>query len=190
MARKKTTRKRTAQKRPTKTTVAGKKGRKNKASSKKTAKKKTAKKKTAKKKTAKKKTAKKKTAKKKTARKASAHRSTSANKRAANKQSRKTSGATKRSTAAAGSLGRPKVTGEEKLFLLFKQDYHARQVFDFLRVDTVKELEQYSPDQIVKLLSQPIRQAVQQIRLKLAENNRSLADDKEYTRRFKERSGP
>ncbi|MAV35875.1 MAG: hypothetical protein CMJ59_10480 [Planctomycetaceae bacterium] len=185
MARKKTTRKRTAQKRPTKTTVAGKKGRKNKASSKKTAKKKTAKKKTAKKKTAKKKTAK-----KKTARKASAHRSTSANKRAANKQSRKTSGATKRSTAAAGSLGRPKVTGEEKLFLLFKQDYHARQVFDFLRVDTVKELEQYSPDQIVKLLSQPIRQAVQQIRLKLAENNRSLADDKEYTRRFKERSGP
>jgi len=185
MARKKTTRKRTAQKRPTKTTVAGKKGRKDKASSKKTAKKKTAKKKTAKKKTAKKKTAK-----KKTARKASAHRSTSANKRAANKQSRKTSGATKRSTAAAGSLGRPKVTGEEKLFLLFKQDYHARQVFDFLRVDTVKELEQYSPDQIVKLLSQPIRQAVQQIRLKLAENNRSLADDKEYTRRFKERSGP
>ena len=32
-----------------------------------------------------------------------------------------------------GSLGRPKVTGEEKLFLLFKQDYHARQVFSFKR---------------------------------------------------------
>ena len=94
----------------------------------------------------------------------------------------------KRTPPTAGSLGRPRVTGEEKLFLLFKQDFHARQVFDFLRVTTVKELEQYSPEQIIKLLSQPVRQAVEQIRIKLAENNRSLADDKDYTRRFKERS--
>ena len=86
-----------------------------------------------------------------------------------------------------GSLGRPKVTGEEKLFLLFKQDYHARQVFSFLGVETVKELEQFEPDQIIKLLSQPIRQAVQQIRAKLAENNRSLHGDKDFALRLKER---
>ena len=71
------------------------------------------------------------------------------------------------SASTKGTLGRPKVTGEEKLFLLFKQDYHARQVFGFLGVETVKELEQYEPAQIIKLLSQPIRQAVRQIRAKL-----------------------
>ena len=80
------------------------------------------------------------------------------------------------------------MTGEEKLFLLFKQDYHARQVFGFLGVETVKELEQYEPDQIIKLLSQPIRQAVRQIRAKLAENNRSLRGDKEFALRFQERN--
>ena len=79
------------------------------------------------------------------------------------------------------------MTGEEKLFLLFKQDYHARQVFSFLGVETVKELEQFEPDQIIKLLSQPIRQAVQQIRAKLAENNRSLHGDKDFALRLKER---
>ena len=92
------------------------------------------------------------------------------------------------SASTKGTLGRPKVTGEEKLFLLFKQDYHARQVFGFLGVETVKELEQYEPDQIIKLLSQPIRQAVRQIRAKLAENNRSLRGDKEFALRFQERN--
>ena len=94
------------------------------------------------------------------------------------------------SASTKGTLGRPKVTGEEKLFLLFKQDYHARQVFSFLGVETVKELEQYEPDQIIKLLSQPIRQAVRQIRAKLAENNRSLHGDKEFALRFQERNRP
>ena len=126
--------------------------------------------------------AKKKTAKKKTAKKKPAKKKTLGGSKSRQSQSGRTS------PAPTGSLGRPKVTGEEKLFLLFKQDYHARQVFSFLGVDTVKELEQYGPDQIIKLLSQPIRQAVQQIRSKLAENNRSLDGDKEFTLRFKERA--
>ena len=107
------------------------------------------------------------------------------------KKKRATTGSTSPSKARGAtktsSLGRPKVTGEEKLFLLFKQDYHARQVFSFLGVETVKELEQFEPDQIIKLLSQPIRQAVQQIRAKLAENNRSLHGDKDFALRLKER---
>ena len=131
---------------------------------------------------AKKKTAKKKPAKKKPAKKKPAKKKTLGGSKSRQSQSGRTS------PAPTGSLGRPKVTGEEKLFLLFKQDYHARQVFSFLGVDTVKELEQYGPDQIIKLLSQPIRQAVQQIRSKLAENNRSLDGDKEFTLRFKERA--
>lgn len=78
------------------------------------------------------------------------------------------------------SLGRPKVTAEEQLYMLFHEDYHARQVFDFLRVQTVKDLEQYSPQQIVRLLSKPITETVNRIRRKLAEKNRHLQDDVEF----------
>lgn len=85
------------------------------------------------------------------------------------------------------SLGRPLITGEEKLFLLFREDYHARQVFDFLRVETVKELEQFSPQEIVQRLSQPIRQTVEGIRRRLAEKNRCLAGDEDYAARYKEK---
>jgi hypothetical protein len=81
---------------------------------------------------------------------------------------------------ASATLGRPLVTGEEKLYLLFKEDYHARQVFDFLRVETVKDLEQYTPQDIVHILSKPIRQTVDGIRRRLAEKNRCLAGDEEF----------
>lgn len=88
--------------------------------------------------------------------------------------------------AASPSLGRPKVTGEELLFLLFKEDYHARQIFDFLRVERVRDLEQFSPQEIVKLLSRPITDTVQRIRRKLAEKNRSLKDDAAFVQEFQE----
>jgi hypothetical protein len=87
--------------------------------------------------------------------------------------------------SAAPALGRPKVTGDELLFLLFKEDYHARQIFDFLRVEKVRELEQYSPQQIVKLLSRPITETVERIRRRLAEKNRCLQDDAEYAAELK-----
>ena len=140
-----------------------------------------------KKKAVKKKAVKKKAVKKK----AVGHVGKSSTTKTTRKKKRATTGSTSPSKARGAtktsSLGRPKVTGEEKLFLLFKQDYHARQVFSFLGVETVKELEQFEPDQIIKLLSQPIRQAVQQIRAKLAENNRSLRGDKDFALRLKER---
>ncbi|MBS0205304.1 MAG: hypothetical protein JSS49_20565 [Planctomycetes bacterium] len=78
------------------------------------------------------------------------------------------------------SLGRPLVTQEEKLYMLFHNDYHARQVFEFLRVETVKELEQYSPQQIIHLLSKPIRTTVDRIRQRLAELKRSLREDESF----------
>lgn len=91
-------------------------------------------------------------------------------------------GAAKRkpTVKAAPRLPRPKITGEEKLYLLFKEDYHARQVFDFLRVETVKELEQFSPGQIIQRLSQPILGTVEMIRRKLADYNRCLAGDERF----------
>ena len=85
--------------------------------------------------------------------------------------------ASRKQPSAQPSLGRPLVTGEELLFMLFKEDYHARQIFDFLRVERVKELEAFSPDEIVKILSQPITETVNRIRRKLAEKHRSLKND-------------
>jgi len=129
------------------------------------------KKKAAKKKVAKKRVPKKKTATKK--KKAVAKKKTAKNK----KKSTKTK---------QPSLGRPKVTGDEKLFMLFRENFHARQIFDFLRVNTVKELEQYSPEEIIRLLTKPVRQTVDSIRRGLAEKNRSLKDDQPFVTRFKE----
>jgi hypothetical protein len=83
------------------------------------------------------------------------------------------------------TLGRPLVTNEEKLYMLFKEDYHARQIFEFLRVETVKDLEQFSPEQIVRLLSKPIRTTVDRIRQKLAEKNRHLLEDVKYAAEWK-----
>lgn len=78
------------------------------------------------------------------------------------------------------SLGRPLVTQEEKLYMLFKDDFHARQIFEFLRVQTVKELEQYSPSQIVRILSKPLTNTVERIRQRLAEMKRSLREDEAF----------
>lgn len=86
----------------------------------------------------------------------------------------------------AAHLGRVLVSQEEKLYMLFHEDYHARQIFEFLRAETVKDLEQYTPQQIVKLLSQPIQQTVQRIRRKLAEKNRHLAGDEAFVVEYKQ----
>ena len=91
------------------------------------------------------------------------------------------------------SLGRPLVTQEEKLYMLFKDDYHARQIFEFLRVFTVKELEEFSAQQIVRRVSKPVFDTVDRIREKLAGMKRSLRDDEafaaEYRQQHKEKKG-
>lgn len=84
------------------------------------------------------------------------------------------------SSASEVSLGRPLVTQEEKLYMLFHDDYQARQVFEFLRVDTVKELEQFSQQQIVHMMSKPLRLTVERIRQRLAQYKRSLKDDEQF----------
>jgi hypothetical protein len=78
------------------------------------------------------------------------------------------------------SLGRPLVTQEEKLYMLFHDDYQCRQVFEFLRVETVKDLEQFTAQQIVHLMSRPIRMTVDRIRQRLAQFKRSLKDDEQF----------
>jgi hypothetical protein len=83
------------------------------------------------------------------------------------------------------SLGRPTVTAEEKLFMLFHEDYEARQVFEFLRAETVADLEQHTPQDIIHRLSRPIRETVDRIRQRLADRNRCLAGDEEFAARHK-----
>ena len=78
------------------------------------------------------------------------------------------------------SLGRPTVTAEEKLFMLFHEDYEARQVFEFLRAETVADLEKFTPHDIIHRLSRPIREMVDRIRVKLADRNRCLAGDQQF----------
>lgn len=104
-------------------------------------------------------------------------------KTAAKKATAKKATAGKKKGAArktAASLGRPKVTGDEKLYLLFRDDYHARQIFEFLRVETVRDLEQFGPQEIIDRLSHPIRQTVDRIRTLLADKNRALKDDRPF----------
>ena len=84
-----------------------------------------------------------------------------------------------------GSLGRPLVTQEEKLYMLFHEDYEARQVFEFLQVETVADLVKLSHEEIIKVLTAPVRRTVQRIRQRLAEKNRSLQGDEEFTRQHK-----
>ena len=59
------------------------------------------------------------------------------------------------------SLGRPKVVGEELLDLVFKEDFYARQIFVFLGVRTVRELEEFPPEQIFERAAQPIRETIE-----------------------------
>ncbi len=134
---------------------------------------------------AKKKAAKKKTAKKKASTKKAAARTPK--KKAGKKKAAKSTKSTRKKTAprkkkktAAPKLGRPKITGDEKLYMLFKDDYHARQIFEFLRVSTVRELEVHTPADIVKQLSKPIRQTVDRIRQALAQRNRCLSGDEDF----------
>jgi len=96
--------------------------------------------------------------------------------------------AKKKTAKRKPSLGRPTVTAEEKLFMLFHEDYEARQVFEFLRAESVADLEKFSPHDIIHRLSRPIRETVNRIRTKLAERNRCLAGDEEFAVEHKRKS--
>jgi hypothetical protein len=91
--------------------------------------------------------------------------------------------------AAATSLGRPQIAADEPLFMLFREDFHARQIFEYLRVQTVRELERHQAREIVKQLTRPVVESVERIRLKLAEKNRCLSGDEEYLREYRTLSG-
>lgn len=89
-------------------------------------------------------------------------------------------------SAAKKSLGRPRIPGDARLDLIFQKDYQAREVFEFLGVTTLRDLERFGPDEIIQKLTSPMVQTVGRIRKALAVANRSLADDAEFAIEFRE----
>lgn len=140
-----------------------------------------ARKKVAKKKVAKK-AARKKAASKKSTKKASKKKA-AAKKKTAKKAAKKKKTA-KKKTARPMPLGRPKVTLDSKLDELFLKDYEVRQVFEFLSVATLRELEGHRPDEIVEKLTAPMVQAVGRIRKMLALQKRCLKGDEKFAKEF------
>jgi hypothetical protein len=82
------------------------------------------------------------------------------------------------------SLGRVKVAADARLDLLFQKDYQAREIFDFLKVQTLRELEEHAPQEIIDRLTGPMVQTVQRIRKTLALVHRHLAKDEKFAKEF------
>lgn len=113
-------------------------------------------------------------------------------KKPARKKSKTSGRSTTRKAAAARrkvkkpkTLGRPRLPSDAKLDLVFQKDYQAREIFGFLRVQTLRELEEWSPDEIIEKLTGPMVQTVQRIRKALALSNRCLANDLKFALDFK-----
>ena len=85
----------------------------------------------------------------------------------------------------ASGLGRVKISSDARLDVVFQKDYQAREIFDFLRVQTLRELEEHSPDQILERLAGPMFHTVQRIRKALALVNRHLARDEKFAEAFR-----
>ena len=70
--------------------------------------------------------------------------------------------------------------------MLFQKDYQARELFEFLRISTLKELEQYPPEEIIERMTRPVVQTVDRIRKALALNNRALKNDEDFAHAFRD----
>jgi hypothetical protein len=145
-----------------------------------------AKKKPAKKKATKKKSAvKKPSPKKKSAKtKRPAPKKTTKKKGVAKKSAKKKPALKKTAKNKQKSLGRPRITADTKLDRVFHKDYQAREIFDFLEVHTLRELEQFGPQEIIDRLTGPMVQTVQRIRKAMAMINRSLSKDLKFALEF------
>lgn len=152
-------------------------------------KKKTAVKKTAKKKAGKKATHKKTAAKKTRSTKTPVKKLPTAKKKTATKKKAGAKAKHRKAKGAAKSLGRPRVAGDANLDQFFTRDYEVREVFAFLRVATLKELEAFGPEEIVEKLTAPVIRTVDRIRKALAINNRCLKNDHAFAMAFQKALG-
>jgi hypothetical protein len=84
----------------------------------------------------------------------------------------------------SSGFGRVRVPVDARLDLVFQKDYQAREIFDFLKVQSIRELEQFAPDEILDRLTGPMQQTVLRIRKTLALLNRHLARDEKFAKEF------
>lgn len=92
-----------------------------------------------------------------------------------------------RTSKPARKLGRSQIPIDAPLDIVFQNDQPAREAFVFLGIHTVRELEEFEPDELVRRLTSPAKQTVGRIRKILAMNNRSLEQDEAFALEFKER---
>jgi hypothetical protein len=90
----------------------------------------------------------------------------------------------------ATGFGRVRVPVDARLDLVFQKDYQAREIFDFLKVQSIRELEQFAADEIIERLTGPMVQTVQRIRKTLALVNRHLLHDEKFAKAFLKEVSP
>ncbi len=83
-------------------------------------------------------------------------------------------------------LGRSRIPVDAPLDVVFQNDLQAREAFMFLGIHSIRDLEQFNPDDLVLRLTGPAKLTVGRIRKILAMNNRCLSNDEEFALEFQE----
>ena len=86
----------------------------------------------------------------------------------------------------ARKLGRSRIPIDAPLDVVFQNDIQAREAFMFLGIHSIRDLEQFNPDDLVLRLTGPAKLTVGRIRKILAMNNRCLSNDEEFALEFQE----
>ncbi|APZ90452.1 hypothetical protein [Fuerstiella marisgermanici] len=92
-----------------------------------------------------------------------------------------------RAKKAGKKMGRSRIPTDAPLSVVFQNDLDAQEAFAFLGIHTVRELEEFDPDQLVMKLTSPAKQTVGRIRKILAMNNRCLEHDEAFALEFQEK---
>ena len=88
--------------------------------------------------------------------------------------------------ANARRLGRSRIPVDAPLDVVFQNDTQAREAFAFLGIQSIRELETFTADDIVLRLTGPAKITVGRIRKILAMNNRCLRGDEDFAVDFQE----
>ena len=91
-----------------------------------------------------------------------------------------------RDTSPTRKLGRSRIPVDAPLDVVFQNDTQAREAFSFLGIHSIRELEQFTPDDLVLRLTGPAKLTVGRIRKILAMNNRCLTGDDQFALEFQE----
>jgi hypothetical protein len=85
------------------------------------------------------------------------------------------------------NIGRSRIPADAPLSIVFEHFSDVQDAFKLLQIQTIRELEEFEPDELVRRLTSPAKQTVGRIRKILAMNNRCLANDESFAIEFQER---